>query len=174
MYILQLSRFYRYVLLLKRNITTNIWNKILSDKKERKGTKKDIYCSIHSSRVIHKHHENARTRVFSVQEMLNARDRYRAAPYETSCSRIYVRHIREGTGLSVVLSVTGRQARRVGEKRKCKPPTVGNGVYRVAVDPKPRKICPRLRSQLQKKGHFRPLTDAFAGEEDRQIPSERI
>lgn len=113
--------------------------------------------------------------MFSVQEMLNARDRYRAAPYETSCSRIYVRHIREGTGLSVVLSVTGRQARRVGEKRKCKSPTVvGNGVYRVAVDPKPRKIRPHLRSQLQKKGHFRPLTDAFAGEEDRQIPSERI
>lgn len=53
--------------------------------------------------------------MLSVQEMLNARDRYRAAPYETSCSRIYVRHIREGTGLSVVLSVTGRQARREAE-----------------------------------------------------------
>lgn len=64
---------------------------------------------------------------------------------------------------------------KLGEKRKCKSPTVvGNGVYRVAVDPKPRKIRPHLRSQLQKKGHFRPLTDAFAGEEDRQIPSERI
>ncbi|KAK1127231.1 hypothetical protein K0M31_003775 [Melipona bicolor] len=39
--------------------------------------------------LVVRDHENA-SEDARFQEMLNARDRYRAAPYETSCSRIYV------------------------------------------------------------------------------------
>lgn len=148
---------------------TSFYSKIHITKKEENKEK----ISNLDSHLIHKRHGNARTRVFWFRKcwtleivierhlMKYPVHEYMSDTYEERDFRLYSRRREDKLA--------------AGEKRKYRPPTVlGNGVYRVDVDPKPRRIRPRLRSRLQKKGHFGPLTDVFTGEEDRQISSERI
>lgn len=99
---------------------------------------------------------------FRFRKYLNARDRYRAASYETSCSRIYVYPTRTRR-LSVVLF------KRSGSGTSLT--VAATPVYRLSVltlEPHASIHRPRLRSEPRRKGHFGPVTDAFAGEEDRR------
>lgn len=103
---------------------------------------------------------------FRFRKYLNARDRYRAASYETSCSRIYVCPTRTRRLSVVLFKRSGEKRKRYISYRRSATP-----VYRLSVltlEPHASIHRPRLRSEPRRKGHFGPVTDAFAGEEDRR------
>lgn len=114
------------------------------------------------SSYVYPHYENAGTRVFGsgntwTLEIVIERHLMKHPVHEYT----YVRHVR-GDFRSYLS----------GEKRKWYHTSLtvaATPVYRLTLEAHAWIHRPRLRSEPRRKGHFGPVTDAFAGEEDRQI-----
>lgn len=154
------------IIILKKYLRLHITNqryRYCSNEAEKRKKKKKMKNLLSSIRALWERGDPC----FRFRKYLNARDRYGAASYETSCSRIYVcptrTYVRGETFGRISLSLSLFLER---EKRKWYHTSLtvaATPVYRLTLEPPRASIHrPRLeRSEARRKGHFGPVTDAF-------------